>query len=139
MTLLLLLTLLVSLYQTPLEPDAPVTVTLTADAGPADLVYTASGPECIAVTARSLADTPVDVTLAVLDGTRLLAFDDDGGAALPGLLPTDAHLARLDLPGAGAYTLRLNSFSGAQSGPVEVTLARLPVNTTCQWVSLPWP
>ena len=126
-TFTLFFTLLLHLLQTPVAPDAPVIVTLTAYAGPADLTYTAAGPERIAITARSQAGTPVDVTLAVLDGARLLAFDDDGGAALPNLLPTDAHIPRLDLPGAGVYTLRLNSFSGAQSGPLEVALTRLPL------------
>lgn len=128
MSLFLFLTLLLHLLQTPVTPGEPLGVTLTAYAGPADLTYTAAGPERVAITARSQADTPVDVTLAVLNGARLLAFDDDGGAALPGLLlPTDAHIPRLDLPGAGVYTLRLNSFSGAQSGPLEVTLTRLPL------------
>ncbi len=129
--LILLLSFLLAQAPVPITPDAPVTVALVAYAGPLDLAYTAAGPERIAITARSQADTPVDVTLAVLDGARLLAFDDDGGAAQPGLLPTDAYIARLDLPGAGVYTLRLNSFSGAQDGPVAVTLTRLPLLSAC--------
>lgn len=131
MTALLLACLFLS-APIPIDPDAPVTVALSAYGGPVDLAYAAAGPERIAVTARSLADdTPVDVTLALLDGARLLAFDDDGGAAVLSLLPTDAHIARLDLPGAGTYTLRVHSFSGAQSGPVQVTLMVLPALSPC--------
>lgn len=131
MSALLLAFLLLSVLL-PIVPDTPTTVTLSAYAGPIDLVYTVAGPQRIAVTARSLADdAPVDVTLALLNGARLLAFDDDGGAAVPGLLPTDAHIARLDLPDAGTYTLRVHSFSGAQSGPVEVVLTVLPTLPPC--------
>ena len=131
MTALLLAFLLLSAPM-QIDPDVPVIIALSAYAGPVDLVYTAAGPERITVTARSAdADTPVDVTLALLDGDRLLAFDDDGGAAVSGLLPTDAHIARLDLPGAGVYTLRVHSFSGAQSGSVEVALAVLPALPPC--------
>jgi hypothetical protein len=131
MTVLLLFLLLLS-AALPIVPDVPVTVELSAYAGPVDLIYTSAGAERIAVTARSLADdTPIDVTLALLDGARLLAFDDDGGATLPGLLPADARIARLDLPGAGVYTLRVHSFSGAQSGPVEVTLAAVSDVPAC--------
>lgn len=129
MTILLLF---ISLLLTGITPDAPVIVTLAAYAGPMDLTYVTDGPERIAISARSLAeDTPVDVTLAVLDGTRLLAYNDDHHTNLPDLLPADAHIARLDLPGAGTYTLRIHSFSGAQDGPVEVTLTALPALMTC--------
>ncbi|MGQ9888875.1 MAG: DVUA0089 family protein [Aggregatilineales bacterium] len=131
MTALLLAFLLLS-APIQIDPDAPVIVALSAYAGPVDLVYTAAGPERIAVTARSAdADAPIDVTLALLDGDRLLAFDDDSGAVVSSLLPTDAHIARLDLPGAGVYTLRVHSFSGAQSGAVEVALAVLPTLPPC--------
>jgi hypothetical protein len=114
-----------------ITPEMPVTVTLTAGAGPVDLRYTSSGTEVITVTARSLADEAIDVTLEVLRDEQRVAFNDDHFALSDALADQDAALADLVLAPAGAYTIRVHSFSGAQSGDIEVTLESRPISVPC--------
>lgn len=105
-----------------IEADAPQVVTLEAHAGPVDVTYTAAGAEVVRLSARALDDPPIDVTLEVLDGDARLTYADDNADERPDLAPTDAVIERLVLPRAGTYRLRIHSFSGAQSGAVEVRI-----------------
>src|SRR5690606_14515986 len=114
-----------------ITPEMPVTVTLTAGAGPVDWRYTSSGTEVITVTARSLADEAIDVTLEVLREEQRIAFNDDHFGLSDALADRDAALADLVLAAAGAYTIRVHSFSGAQSGDIEVTLESRPIFVPC--------
>ncbi len=116
----------------PVTPDTPQVVTLTAYAGAVDLEYTTTQPVYLTVTARSLAEEPVDVTLEILAGTRRLAFSDDHASEAASLLPTDALVQSLRLPEAQTYTLRVHSFSGAQSGEVEITVREVPLLAPCE-------
>ena len=116
----------------PLTPDTPQVITLEAYAGAVDLEYTTSQPVYLTVEARSLAAEPVDVTLEILAGTQRLAFSDDHDSAAASLLPTDALVPNLRLPEVQTYTLRMHSFSGAQSGEVEVTVREVPLVAPCE-------
>jgi hypothetical protein len=97
--------------------------TVTIDlSGTTDLQYTAANPETITVTAHSL-DSALDTTLEVLDSSgNSLDNNDDAEVALPGLGPTDSAIKDLSLSAAGTYTIRISSFSGAESGQVEVNV-----------------
>jgi hypothetical protein len=112
--------------------EAPLTVTLRAGAGPVDVQYSSPGSERLTITARSLAQTPIDVTLEILQGNTRLAFNDDHpGLADTELSANDAALMGLILSAPGVYTLRIHSFSGAQDGPVEVQVQAEPAVGPC--------
>jgi hypothetical protein len=97
----------------------PVTIDLS---GTTDLQYQAANPQSITVTAHSL-DSILDTTLEVYDSDgNLLNSNDDATVALPGLGPTDSAIQNLLLPAEGTYTISISSFSGAESGQVEVSL-----------------
>jgi hypothetical protein len=110
----------------------PLTVTLTAGAGPADAVYIAAPDEVLTVTARSAADEPVDVTLEILRDNQRIAFNDDHHTEFSDLAPLDAAITGLHIKEAGVYTLRIHSFSGAQSGEVEVLVQSEPLIQPCE-------
>ncbi|MBZ0299956.1 MAG: hypothetical protein K8J31_09455, partial [Anaerolineae bacterium] len=118
-------------------PGTPVTVTLTANAGPVDVHYLAAGDEIVTITARSRAGEPIDVTLELLRDATHLAFNDDHLTEQVDLALQDAALVDLSLDEAGTYTLRVNSFSGAQSGDVEVRLESRPQIGPCALPSQP--
>jgi hypothetical protein len=97
----------------------PVVVDLS---GSVNFVYNAANPETVTVIARSLdgtLDTILDVYNA--DGT-LIGSNDDATIALPNLSLTDSVISNLNLPAAGVYTIHLDSFSGASTGQVELTI-----------------
>lgn len=116
----------------PAAWDTPQIITLTGGAGPVDVIYTTDAPQMVTISARSLADEPIDVTLAVLLGNQQLAFNDDHMTADSGLQPGDARLAYLQLPQAGDYTLRVHSFNGAQSGAIEVSVQPVDTLPACE-------
>ena len=113
-------------------PDMPVTVTLHGDARPADLVYSAAEGEQITVIARSLRDEPMDVTLEILRDEQRVAFNDDQGTEREGLSAQDSAIENLVLTSSGDYTIRVNSFNGAQSGDIEVTIEQIPLAEPCE-------
>ncbi len=115
-----------------IEPGVPVTVMLTAGAGPVDVLYAANADERVTITARSRAAEPVDVTLEVLWNEQHLAFSDDHPQADAELGPLDSAVTDLHLREAGEYTLRVHSFSGAQSGEVEIQVEAQPVLIPCE-------
>jgi hypothetical protein len=123
-SLLFLLMLFLILPLTRAQDDTiasgtPVTVDLTSTT---DLSYTAAGPERITVTAHSL-DGVLDTTLEVYDSNgNMLDTNDDATASLPGLGPTDSAIQNLSLPEAGNYMIRVSSFTGAESGQVEISV-----------------
>lgn len=101
-----------------LFPGQPIRIYMTG-AGKFDLVYYAAEPGTISVYARSLddSDAAVDTTLDVLapDGASLASNDDLN------LNSGDAGIE--DLPiAAGAYRIRLGTFSAGETGGVEVEL-----------------
>lgn len=106
-----------------LVPGVPVVVVLGGD-GPVDLTYQTRAGESIAVTVRSLeTQNTLDPTVEVLDAdSQRVAYNDDHGST------ANTTLARLDsrvevtLDEAAALTVRVNTFSGAQRGRVEVVL-----------------
>lgn len=100
--------------------NEPVIVELT-DAGPVDLILQAEEGTVITVTARSLAETTIDTTLEVLDSNNVrLAFNDDHGTGSADLRTFDSLISELKLQATGTYIIRVNSFTGLASGPVEV-------------------
>lgn len=126
---------------TLIAPDSTFTLRLDG-ASPSILAYQAEAGETIRVAARALGEG----TVAGLDGTfvidpvlellapdgRRLAYNDDAGDAGADAA-TDALIARVVLPEAGLYTLRVNTFNGVTRGEVEVTLTRVaPVEALAQ-------
>ena len=107
-----------------ISANAPTMVQLSGS-GPADLIYTATSSETISVSARSLAPSgTLDLTVEVLNasGSRL-DFNDDHGTERVDLDTFDSLISDLTLPGAGDYTIRVNTFSGSGTGNVEVILS----------------
>jgi hypothetical protein len=101
----------------------PILVQLVGGAGPVDLLYTATEGERITVTARSETPGAIDTTLQVLDSANEnLAFNDDHDTRSDDLSNRDSVIEDLELPEAGVYIIRVNSFTGASTGIVEVTL-----------------
>lgn len=115
----------------------PTTITLTAGAGPVDVNFTAAPDEVLTITARSLAAEPIDVTLEILLDAERVAFNDDVRAPLDDLAPQDSAITNLIVAEAGNYTLRLHSFSGAQSGDVEVVVQSKPLVEACPTGDIP--
>ncbi len=115
-----------------LTAEAPVTIMLTAGAGPVDMIYTAAPDEVLTVTARSRAAEPIDVTLELLLDHQRIAFNDDHRTELSDLAAQDSAITGLQLNEAGDYTLRIHSFSGAQSGEVEVQVQSTPLVAPCE-------
>jgi hypothetical protein len=114
--------------------NEPITVKL-AD-GPADLIYTASGAETVTVSARSLEEEMLDITLEVLDTRRVrLAFNDDHGTSRTDLDSFDSLIEDLELPVAGDYIIRVNTFNGAGEGSVEVLVS--DTNATAESTDAP--
>jgi len=120
-------------------PDTPQTVELTAN-GFVDVVYAGRAGEVISVIARALpqgaplatTQPPLDTVLEVLtpEGVRL-AFNDDHASDVPTLAESDSFIRELRLPTTGDYLIRLNSYSGTQSGDVEITLTSvMPIDRT---------
>ncbi len=130
--MLMQMMLLLWLLLQTVTPGAPVIVTLVEFEGAVELVYHAAQPEYLTVSARSLDDSALDVTLEVLRGTHRLAFNDDHQSDDDTLQSLDAQVRQLHLPHAGAYTLRIHSFSGAQSGHVEVIIQATPLVAPCE-------
>jgi hypothetical protein len=98
---------------------SPVVVDLS---GTVDFLYNAANPETVTIIARSL-DGSLDTILDIYDSDgTLIGSNDDATIALPNLALTDSVIADLDLPAAGVYTIRLDSFSGAGAGQVELTI-----------------
>jgi serine protease Do len=104
-----------------LQPGSPVTVNLTGSS-PVELVFAAQSPQTITLTAHSL-DGSVDTTLKLFtpDG-RLLAENDDLANGTPALLSTDSVIQNLELAVPGPYRIVVDSFTGIDSGAVEVLL-----------------
>jgi hypothetical protein len=126
--------LLLALLFQPIEPDNLETVTLEAGSGPVDVLYEVTEPQRLTVTVSAVeadADTPLDVTLEILQDDTRLAFNDDHGSDSPDLLPTDARIMDWQVLEAGTYTLRIHTFSGAQSGDVRVTVSAVPLLADC--------
>jgi hypothetical protein len=111
-------------------PGNPVTITLNGDSQPVDVVYNAGADEQITVIAHSIAE--IDVTLGILLDNQRLAFNDDHGTDRADLRAQDAAIENLVLPGAGTYTIRVNSFNGVQTGEVEIGVESAPVIAACQ-------
>lgn len=102
--------------------NTPLTVELND--GPVDIIYTASSPETVTVSARSLEEGIFDVTLEVLDMRRVrLAFNDDHGTGRADLDSFDSLIEDLELPTSGDYIIRVNTFNGAGEGSVEVLVS----------------
>ena len=102
-----------------ISSSTPVTIDLS---GTTNLQYQAANPEIITVTAHSL-DSVLDTTLEVYDSSgNLLDSNDDAAVAIQGLGPTDSAIQNLSLPAEGSYTIRISSFSGAESGQVEINV-----------------
>lgn len=112
--------------------ETPITVTLTAGAGPVDVIYAAAPDEVLTITARSTAAEPIDVTLEVLLDDDRIAFNDDHLTEMDELAPQDSAITGLIIHEAGDYTLRIHSFSGAQSGEVEVLVESKPLVAECE-------
>jgi hypothetical protein len=123
--------LLLWLFQIVTLVDDPTIVTLSGGAGPVDVSYVAADGERLTITARSLADAPIDVTLELLLDEQRLAYNDDHGPALDNLAPLDSAIVDFVLPAAGTYTLRLHSFNGAQSGDIEILVQSSPLVPPC--------
>jgi hypothetical protein len=106
-----------------IDDGKPVTVDLTGE-GAVELRYSADDAVTISVQARSVEVGAIDVILEVTDasGTRL-AFNDDHGTPRVDLAPLDSAINGLQLPARGDYLIRINSFSGAAIGQVEVALS----------------
>jgi hypothetical protein len=120
------------LGQIGVTPDTPIIITLNGDARPADLVYQADVDEQITIVAHSLGDEPIDVTLEVLQDEQRLAFNDDHQTEREGLSAQDSVIENLVFSGAGDYTIRLNSFNGAQSGDIKVIIESIPLAAPCE-------
>ncbi|MFQ3566368.1 MAG: hypothetical protein SNJ59_05155 [Aggregatilineales bacterium] len=100
--------------------NEPVIIELTGT-GPVDLLFQADEGTIITVTARSIAETTIDTTLEVLDANNTrLAFNDDHGTGRADLGSLDSFISELKLLSSGQYIIRVNSFTGMDSGPVEV-------------------
>jgi hypothetical protein len=110
----------------------PITITLTAGAGPVGITYTAAPGEVLTVTAQSRAAEPIDVTLEILLDNERIAFNDDHRIELADLAPQDSAITHLIINEAGDYILRIHSFNGAQSGEVEVLVQSRPLVEPCQ-------
>lgn len=120
--------------------DQTTTVTLNGDYRPAEINFTGVANSRVDVTARSSAAEPIDVTLELLLDNQRLAFNDDHGTDRSDMGERDAHIEPFTLPADGEYTIRVNSFSGAQTGQVIVTvqvhsLFACPANSV-QWFAL---
>lgn len=125
-----------SLLFTSITQSEPVIVTLNASYQPVDRVYAGTTGEIITISARSISDEPIDVTLEVLLNDERLAFNDDQHTNDTALGERDAVIERLTLPSDGDYIIRVNSFSGAQSGDVEITVrAALPSCEPPLWIA----
>lgn len=123
---------------TPLAPAAIPTAasstqTITANtsvevqldgSGAVDLLYVGTANEVIGVTARSLETAGVlDTTLEVLDASNTrLAYNDDHGSVRTDLDTYDSYIRDLKLTSGGEVTIRVDTFTGAGSGQVEVLL-----------------
>lgn len=126
--------LLLGLLFQPIAPDNPQTLMLAAGAGPVDIPYEVAEAQVLTVTVSAVeaaAEPPLDVTLEILQDDIRLAFNDDHGGDDPDLLPTDAQITGWQVIEAGTYTLRIHTFSGAQSGPVRVTVNAVPLLADC--------
>ena len=106
-------------------------MTLTSGAGPVEIAYEMDSGQRITVTARSLADDPIDVTLEILLDNHRMAFNDDHATDIADLAPLDAAIVDFVPPHAGTYTLRIHSFNGAQRGDVEITMQSSPITLPC--------
>jgi len=104
--------------------DSPVAVEL--DSSSVELIYNASGPQTVLVSARSL-DGNVDTILDVLsaDGV-MLERNDDANNPPDGFGDRDSVIEGLALPAAGAYTIRVSSFTGVERGTIEIALTVMP-------------
>lgn len=131
---MILWVLLLALLFQPIAPDNPETVMLEAGAGPVDMLYTVTEAQRLTVTVSAIetaAEPPLDVTLEILQDATRLAFNDDHGSDDPDMLPTDARIIDWQVLEAGTYTLRIHTFSGAQSGAVRVTVSAVPLLADC--------
>ena len=116
----------------PVIAGTPLTITLTAGAGPVDMTYNAAPDEVLTVTARSTPAEPIDVTLEILLDDERITFNDDHRTTLENLTPQDSAVTNLIINEAGDYTLRIHSFSGAQSGDVEVLVRSSLLVEACE-------
>ena len=104
-----------------IRPGSPLTIDLTSS-NPIELVYPAEGPQTITLIAHSL-DGNVDTTLKIFTPEgRLLAENDDLANSRPELLATDSIIEALALPVPGPYRIVVDSFTGINAGPVEVSI-----------------
>lgn len=108
------------------------TQTLALEAGDGPVMLTYENPEAslLSVIAHS-PEGDLDLTLEILSGTQRLAFNDDHQTADDSLSTQDSAIIDLPLPEAGDYQIRVHTFSGAQSGPVEITLISTPMIAPC--------
>jgi hypothetical protein len=103
--------------------NTPVTIQLVGGAGPVDLFYTAPEAQTITVTARSETPAALDTTMQILSAdNENLAFNDDHDTRNQELSSRDSVIEDLELPAAGVYIIRVDSFTGAGTGNVIVTL-----------------
>lgn len=127
MLLFILAVLPANAQDDPLEADETRTIQLNGE-NPTVLTYDADADDVVTIIARTLepeTDNPAerDLILEVLtpDGRRL-AYNDDHFTLRDDLLPTDAALHKLELPDAGMYQIRVDTYGGIFPGEVEVTL-----------------
>ncbi len=97
--------------------DTPLVAYLDGEQ-PILLTYIAENVETVTITARSLEESGlVDTVVELLDAEgQRLAYGDDWAES------SDTRIENLTLPGAGAYTLCVDSFNGVSSGDVEITV-----------------
>ncbi|MBL8162203.1 MAG: pre-peptidase C-terminal domain-containing protein [Anaerolineae bacterium] len=108
----------------PITPNQSLLVDIQD--GSVDLIYAAPGPGLISVSARSV-DGSLDTLLEVYapDGT-LLERNDDAINPPSNFGSRDSVISNLPLAAAGNYVIRVTSFSGADTGEVEVLLEGSP-------------
>lgn len=123
----LLLSVLMSLFASNAETH---TLSLEAGEGPVILPYVITEESRLSVITHS-PEGDLDLTLEILLNGQRLAFNDDHHSALEGLNAQDSAIIDLPLTTLGAYEIRVHTFSGAQSGPVEVQIITAPLVAPC--------
>lgn len=105
-----------------IEADTPLTVEITAG-NYVDLVFDAEANQTVTIIARSLETEGIlDTVLTVFDGNQVIGENDDHKSGYPDLAPRDSVIDGLTFVRAGEYTIRVNTFSRAAEGVVEVTV-----------------
>lgn len=125
-----LLLMIFWLLQAPvLRPETPIVLDLAEQ--PGEVLYLGQPGEVISVSAHSLEDEPLDLTLAILLDDERLAFNDDHSGEDNDLAPQDAGIQDLVLDEAGRYQIRVANFNGLPTGRVELRLTGRPLVENC--------